>query len=265
MAELARLRELMRRLRAPDGGCPWDRQQTFGTIVPHTLEEAYEVADAIETGRLADLAGELGDLLFQIVFYCQLADERGLFDFDEVARRLATKLEQRHPHVFGAASDTDAASVNRRWEALKADERRRRAGPGPASELDDVPPGLPALTRAQKLQKRAARVGFDWPDVGGAWDKLVEETGEVRAALDAGAGAALDDELGDLLFALVNVCRHLGRDAETLLRGASRKFERRFRYIEQALAGRGLVPGEADAATLDALWCEAKALDGERA
>jgi MazG family protein len=251
----------MRRLRAPQGGCPWDREQTFASIVPHTLEEAYEVADVIERERLDELPGELGDLLFQIVFYAQLGAEAGLFDFDDVVREIEGKLRHRHPHVFGGAEVADAAGVSRQWEALKATERAATASAAP-SELDAVPAALPALSRARKLQQRAARVGFDWPEVGAVVAKLDEEIAEFKAALAAGSAADIDDELGDVLFAAVNLSRHLGRDAEALLRAASRKFERRFRDLERRLAARAASFATTDPAVLDALWEAAKADQG---
>jgi len=250
------LRELMRRLRDPRAGCPWDREQTFATIVPHTIEEAYELAAAIESGDHRAVVGELGDLLFQVIFYCQLGAEAGSFDFEQVTALLADKLVQRHPHVFGDLAPGAVADVHRRWEAHKAAERRAA---GAASELDDVPVALPALTRAAKLQKRAARVGFDWPDSDGVWAKLDEEVAEARAAEAGGDAAALDDELGDLLFTAVNVARRLGRDPETVLRAANAKFERRFRALEWAAAARGVELDGCDAATLDALWSAVKA------
>lgn len=254
MPRLGRLRELMQRLRAPDGGCPWDREQTFASVVPHTLEEAYEVADAIERGRFDELPGELGDLLFQVIFYACLGEEAGLFDFDDVVRAIEDKLIARHPHVFGEASASDAAAVAVQWEARKADERLARRGLEPVSELDDVPLALPALTRARKLQKRAARVGFDWPAVAGVLAKVDEELDEVRTALASGQARAIDDELGDLLFAAVNLVRHLERDPETVLRAANAKFERRFRALETALQAQGLTVAASDAATLDQFW-----------
>lgn len=259
MGDVERLRTIMRALRDPSRGCPWDREQTFASIVPHTLEEAYEVADAIESGALDALPAELGDLLFQVVFYCQLGEEDGLFDWDTVVAAIADKLVERHPHVFADASATDAEAVTERWEASKAAERRR-ATPGHASELDDVPLALPALTRARKLQRRAARVGFDWPDAGGAWAKIREELDELAEATDTAAGgkAAIAEECGDLLFAVVNLARHLDCDPEAALRAANAKFERRFRSVESALAERGERAEDAGLDALDALWNEAK-------
>ena len=254
MPRLGRLRELMQRLRAPDGGCPWDREQTFASVVPHTLEEAYEVADVIEGERFDELPGELGDLLFQVIFYARLGEEACLFDFDDVVRAIEDKLVARHPHVFGGASAGDAAAVAARWDTHKADERLARRGADAVSELDDVPLALPALTRARKLQKRAARVGFDWPEVTGVLDKVDEELGELRTALASGQARAVDDELGDLLFSAVNLVRHLERDPETVLRAANTKFERRFRALETSLAAQGLTVATSDAATLDRVW-----------
>lgn len=258
MPDLEKLRALMCMLRAPVEGCPWDREQTFASLVPHTLEEAYEVADTIERDAFDELSGELGDLLFQVIFYSQLAAEAGLFSLDDVIAQLEGKLRDRHPHVFGGDRVTDVAQVSAQWEEGKARARRARAA-GPAmSELDDVPVALPALTRARKLQRRAARVGFDWPDVRGAWAKLEEETTELAAAVVNAVPAAISDELGDLLFAAVNVARHLNVDPEAALRAASRKFEARFRTVEAALIGRGASVAAADAAELDTLWEAAK-------
>ena len=239
MADLQRLRELMRQLRAPQGGCPWDLEQTFASLVPHTIEEVYEVADVIATGKLGDLPAELGDLLFQILFYSQLGDEQGRFTLDDVLGALEHKLVSRHPHVFADAQADNAATVAMQWETRKAHERRTRQHGALLSELDDVPASLPALCRARKLQKRAARVGFDWPDVSGPWQKIHEESAELAAAAAQGDKAAIDAELGDLLFAVVNLARHLDTDPEAALRAANRKFERRFRYIETNLTARG--------------------------
>ncbi len=251
------LLDIMRRLRAPTGGCPWDRAQTFGSLVKHTLEEAHEVADTIERGALEELPAELGDLLFQVVFYCQIAAEQGLFGFDEVAAALAAKLERRHPHVFGNEPTGDAAEQARRWEILKAEERGER--PAGASELAGIPAALPALVRAQKLQGRAARVGFDWGTIAPVFDKVREELDELAAEHAADADeATLTNELGDLLFSCVNLARHLNLDAEGALRVASRKFEDRFAYIETALAADGRRVAGTTAAELDRLWDAAK-------
>lgn len=255
MPSLSLLRDLMRLLRDPARGCPWDRAQSFRTIVPHTLEEAYEVAAAIEAGDYTALVGELGDLLFQIIFYCQLAEEEGRFDFDAVAAGLARKLESRHPHVFGEQTAHDIATVHHAWETRKARERDAR---GAVSELDDVPLALPALSRAQKLQRRAARVGFDWPDLAGVRAKLDEELLELDEALAAADEARREEELGDVLFTVVNLARHLEIDAEAALRRAATRFEGRFRTMEEVLRARGESVAAADATTLDALWEAAK-------
>jgi nucleoside triphosphate diphosphatase len=255
---LERLLQVMARLRDPDGGCPWDLEQDFASIAPYTIEEAYEVADEIERGDLYDLAGELGDLLLQVVYHAQMAKEAGHFDFDAVAARIADKMIRRHPHVFGAASVESAAAQSRAWEDAKEVERAAKASD--PSILADLPLGLPALTRAAKLQRRAARVGFDWPEVGPVFAKLAEEIAEVQAELAAGAPhARLEEEIGDLLFAAANLARHLGVDGETALRRANGKFERRFRAIETALraAGRNLEDASLD--EMEELWQAAKA------
>ncbi|MEQ8492974.1 MAG: nucleoside triphosphate pyrophosphohydrolase, partial [Gammaproteobacteria bacterium] len=238
MTDLSRLEVILRTLRDPGDGCPWDLEQTFRSIVPHTLEEAYEVADAIERDDYMALPGELGDLLFQVLFYCQLGAEQARFTLADVVDALERKLVERHPHVFGDAPAATATHVARDWEARKSDARRRAAA-GTASELDDVPRALPALTRAGKVQKRAARVGFDWPDTLGARAKLGEELGELDAAHANGVADELEDELGDVLFATVNVARHLGVEPERALRRATAKFERRFRAVEARLAAAG--------------------------
>lgn len=258
MADLQRLRNLMQRLRAPEGGCPWDLEQTFASLVPHTLEEAYEVADVIARGDFEQLPGELGDLLFQVLFYSQLGEEQGRFGMDDVLRTLDHKLVSRHPHVFGDERLADAAEVASAWEARKARERGARQPRSLSSELDDVPSALPALSRARKLQKRAARVGFDWPDASGPWSKLREETDELAQAVAHADRAEIEAELGDLLFAAVNLARHLDIDAEAALRAANAKFERRFRYIETAVAARGRRLEDSALTELDALWDAAK-------
>jgi nucleoside triphosphate diphosphatase len=256
MTEMQALLEVMARLRDPARGCPWDKEQTFTTIAPYTLEEAFEVADAIDRGDLAALREELGDLLFQVVFHARLAEEKGVFDFAAVARGLTEKMRRRHPHVFGTADITDADAQTVAWEAHKADERAAR-GEG---ALDGVPVGLPALARAQKLGRRAARAGFDWPDVNAVLDKLAEETTELEAAIAQQeiAPEAVADELGDLLFTSANLARHLGVDAEGALRRASLKFERRFRALEARLEAAGRSVGEAGAEELDHLWNSVK-------
>ncbi|MFN4297951.1 MAG: nucleoside triphosphate pyrophosphohydrolase [Brevundimonas sp.] len=254
-----RLIQIMARLRAPDGGCPWDVAQTFATIAPYTIEEAYEVADAIERGDLNDLKGELGDLLFQVVFHARMAEEQGLFAFDDVAVAMADKLERRHPHVFGdEAARTDAVSQKARWEDIKAGERVAKAQHG---VLDDVPVGLPALARAAKLTKRAGRVGFDWPSTDEVFDKLHEEVAELRAEIAAGDLDKAREEMGDLLFVVANLARKLEVEPEDALRGANAKFIRRFAFIEAELARDGRTPDQSDLAEMDALWNAAKAAE----
>jgi ATP diphosphatase len=254
-AAIARLLEVMRRLRDPAGGCPWDLEQDFSTIAPYTIEEAYEVAEAIAHGEPRALEAELGDLLFQVVFHAQLGAEKQWFDFASVADAISDKLTERHPHVFADAQRGDRAAINRAWEDHKARERATRGGK--PSELDDVPLALPSLARAAKLGKRAGRVGFDWPDSSGVRAKVDEELGEIDQV------AANDDErrteeLGDLLFATANWARHLGVNPEEALRLANAKFERRFRAMETLAAGRGLALHALDAAAWDALWEEVK-------
>ena len=244
----------MARLRDPASGCPWDRAQDFASIAPHTIEEAYEVADAIERSDLASLRDELGDLLLQVVFHAQLAREQGAFDFAAVVQGICDKLVRRHPHVFGGATVADAAAQSRSWEDIKAAERASAA-----SVLDGVPQALPALVRAVKLGRRAARLGFDWPDARGARTKLDEELAELDAAAAATDRAAIAAEFGDVLLALCNLARHLNVDAESALRAANARFERRFRHVE----GRRRMSGEGDPATLESYWAEAK--EAERA
>lgn len=257
-----RLIAIMARLRDPKGGCPWDLEQNFATIAPYTIEEAYEVADAIARGDMAALREELGDLLLQVVYHARMAEERGDFRFDDVARAIADKMVARHPHVFGDAEVDGAAAQTRMWEEFKSRERAAKsnnAGGKPVSALDDVPLALPALVRAEKLQKRAARVGFDWPEAAQVLDKIEEEIAELRAELKSGAKPArLEDEVGDLLFALANLARHVKIDPETALRACNAKFERRFRAIEQALAKQGRSPGDATLDEMEALWQDAK-------
>ncbi|MGD9386869.1 MAG: nucleoside triphosphate pyrophosphohydrolase [Gammaproteobacteria bacterium] len=256
------LLQVMARLRDPEHGCPWDREQDFSTIAPYTLEEAYEVADAIERGDLAALREELGDLLFQVVFHARMAEERGAFDFESVAAGLATKMRRRHPHVFGTARVSDAAAQTEAWEAHKARERAaRRQG-----ALDDVPLGLPALARAQKLGRRAARTGFDWPDAAGVLAKVDEERVELAQALADAASApeAAEEELGDLLFTLTNLARHLEIDAEGALRRATLKFEQRFRALEARLAEQGRRAEDVGGDVLERLWAEVKEAEAGR-
>lgn len=249
------LLEVMARLRDPDSGCPWDRQQTFATIAPFTLEEAYEVADAIERNALDELRDELGDLLFQVVFHARMAEEAGHFAFPDVIEAVVDKMIRRHPHVFGDEEIADAEAQTAAWEAQKAHERADRAEDEAVhSALDGVAVALPALTRAEKLQKRAARVGFDWPDVSGAMDKVHEEIEEVRAELSGDDREALTAEVGDLLFACVNVARFSGVDPETALRHANAKFERRFRAVEAGFRTRGESLQDASLEAMDAEW-----------
>ena len=259
MTPIDRLNAIMARLRDPDGGCPWDVEQTFATIAPYTIEEAYEVADAIERGDHDDLKSELGDLLFQVVFHARMAQEQGLFAFDDVAGAIADKLERRHPHVFGEeAAKPDGAAQKARWEDIKAAERQARAQHG---VLDDVPVGLPALARAAKLTKRAARVGFDWPSVHEVIDKLDEEVAELKVEIAAGDTAKAAEELGDLLFVMANLGRKLGVEPEDALRAANAKFARRFAFIEAELAKAGRTPDQSDLAEMDGLWNAAKAAE----
>jgi ATP diphosphatase len=253
---LERLLRIMERLRDPRDGCPWDRQQDWASIAPHTIEEAYELADAIARDEPDAVRDELGDVLFQVVFQSRIAEERGLFDFAAVAGGIADKLERRHPHVFGDAQIADAAAQAQAWDEHKRAERAAR-GQGTGA-LDGVTAGLPALTRAAKLGSRAARVGFDWPDPAAVLDKVREETDELQAELARGDHARAQEELGDLLFALTQVARHLDIDAEAALRAANAKFERRFRQVEAHLAGRGLTPRDVDMSELEALWSRAK-------
>ncbi len=267
MYQLNDLLHLMARLRDPQHGCPWDLQQNYASIVPHTLEEAYEVADAIESGDFDHLPGELGDLLFQVVYYSQLAKEEGRFDFSTVIDAITRKLIRRHPHVFPDGDlygspelpRLDEAAIKQRWEDIKAEERAEKAAaPEQLSLLDDVPSALPALSRAAKLQKRAAQVGFDWPEALPVVDKVREELGEVLEAMSENDPEAIAEELGDLLFVVVNLARHLKVDPENALRAANGKFERRFRFIEQALREAGRPIESCDLEALDALWGEAK-------
>jgi MazG family protein len=258
---LARLLDIMRRLRDPVSGCPWDREQSFASIAPYTIEEAYEVADAIAHDEPRALQGELGDLLFQVVFHAQMGAERQWFDFASVADAIANKLTERHPHVFAGARIDSTAEQNRAWEEHKARERAARAG-SPPSELADVPLALPALARAAKLGKRAGRVGFDWPDAQGVRAKIDEElreTEEVCGGADSiEKGARRTEELGDLLFAVANWARHLDVDPEEALRLANAKFERRFRAMESVAAQRSLTLDSLTPAGWDELWNEAK-------
>lgn len=250
-----RLLDIMTRLRHPHTGCPWDRRQTYDTIVPYTLEETYEVIDAIARRDYDDLRGELGDLLFQVVFYAELAREEGRFDFTDVCNAISDKLERRHPHIFGAAEAEagDAAPRTAGWETLKAQERAAKDRPSP---LDDIPAALPALMKAQKIQQRCAGVGFDWTTLGPVVEKVYEEIDEVmfearQAVVDQDK---LEEELGDLLFATVNLTRHLGKKAETALQKANRKFERRFRQVEDLLSSQGQNLHQASLEEMAAAW-----------
>lgn len=258
---------LMERLRDPARGCPWDLKQTYTSLLPYTLEEAYEVADAIERADFVHLAEELGDLLFQVVYYSQLAHEEGRFGFHNVVDGITRKLIRRHPHVFpqgilhaNAAQDAlDERQVRQHWEVLKAEERAQKSQqPEQLSLLDDVPHALPALTRAAKLQKRAAQVGFDWREVAPVLDKIQEELTEVRQALANGSQVEQHEELGDLLFSVVNACRHMSADPETVLRVANKKFEHRVRFIEQQLTQAQQTWDQVDAKVLNQLWNRAK-------
>lgn len=260
LSQIARLLQVMARLRDPATGCPWDVKQDFATIAPYTIEEAYEVADAIAEGDPAALKDELGDLLFQVVFHAQMASEAGMFDFADVAAACADKMERRHPHVFAGGTLADEQAVNLAWEERKASERAAKAAAAgrEPSALDGIAGGLPALSRALKLQKRAARVGFDWAEAAPILDKLEEEIGELRRELASGETGRITDELGDVLFVIVNLGRHLGVDPETALRGTNAKFEHRFRYIEQQLAAGGKRPEQASLDEMEALWQAAK-------
>ncbi len=260
-AQLDRLLKIMARLRNPDGGCPWDLEQNFATIAPYTIEEAYEVAEAIDRGDMNALRDELGDLLLQVVFHARMAEEDGLFDFAAVARGISDKMIRRHPHVFGNQTVDSATAQTAAWEDQKAAERRATAeaeGRTP-SVLDGVSIALPGLTRAAKLGRRAARVGFDWPDVSGVLAKTEEEITELRSEIADGAMAdRLEDEIGDLLITVANLARHLSIEPEAAIRRANRKFEERFRYVESRLRPHGRSPNDADAEELDELWNEAK-------
>jgi ATP diphosphatase len=256
--DIARLIEIMAALRTPGSGCPWDLEQSFETIAPYTLEEAYEVADAIARGDLEDLRDELGDLLLQVAFHARMAQEQGAFDFGDVVETVTAKLIRRHPHVFADADGKTAAAVDGLWERIKADERAERGEAGPTGALAGVPLALPALTRALKLQDKAGRVGFDWNDPRAVLAKIREEVDEIEAALDHGDKAETAAEVGDLLFAAVNFARHLGADPEGILRATNFKFERRFASIERALAAAGKTPKDATLAEMDALWDAAK-------
>jgi nucleoside triphosphate diphosphatase len=262
---IERLLAIMARLRDPNGGCPWDLEQTFATIAPYTVEEAYEVADAIERGDLADLKDELGDLLFQVVFHARMAEEQGAFAFEDVVEAVVAKMLRRHPHVFADAAARNSTEQTVAWEAIKADERAAKAGRGAVarttSVLDDVPTGLPALTRAVKLTKRAGRVGFDWPDASAVLEKLHEEVAELEAEIAAEDRAKAREELGDFLFVCANLARKLDIEPEDALRAANAKFTRRFHHIEARLAETGRTPDQSTLEEMDRFWNEARRAD----
>jgi len=258
MNSLQQLLDIMASLRDPQTGCPWDIKQTFETIVPHTLEEAYEVADSIERGQMDELKDELGDLLFQVVFYAQMAKEQKLFEFDDVVKAINDKLIRRHPHVFADEKYTDDTTLNEAWESSKAFERDSRVGTGQASILDGVAHALPALKRSQKIQKRAARAGFDWPNVAPVFEKIQEEIEEVKQAMQNKNQQQIKEEVGDLLFACVNLARHVDVDAEEAMRHGNKKFEKRFNYIEQELASNGKQMDECALDELEEIWQQSK-------
>jgi nucleoside triphosphate diphosphatase len=269
--DIARLIEIMAALRDPDTGCPWDIEQSFATIAPYTIEEAYEVADAIERGDLEDLRDELGDLLLQVVFHARMAEERGTFAFGDVVAGITQKLIRRHPHVFGEARGLSADQVKAMWDEIKRVEKIERAArrepvtdalPERASVLDGVAVALPALMRAEQLTRKAATVGFDWDNAEQVLEKVEEELREAREAVAAGSAHAVKDEIGDILFAVANLARHMGVDAEAALRGTNAKFERRFRWMENKLAADNQSPDSVDLDRLEELWTAAKA--GER-
>lgn len=257
LEQLDRIIEIMRRLRDPETGCPWDAEQDFSTIAPYTIEEAYEVADAIQRDDVEDIRDELGDLLLQVVFHARIAEEAGLFSLADVARRISDKMVARHPHVFGDEARPEVDQQSRRWEDIKASERARR---GQTGVLDDVATGLPPMLRALKLQKRAARVGFDWPDINPVIDKLHEETDELRDELgqDLLDMAKVEDEVGDILFVAVNLARQAGVDPETALMACNTKFEKRFRYIEQQTERNGKELKQISLEEMEEYWQEAK-------
>ena len=262
--DIARLIEIMAALRTPKTGCPWDLEQDFASIAPYTLEEAYEVADAIARNDLGDLREELGDLLLQVVFHARMAQERDAFDFNDVVEAITTKLIRRHPHVFGDAKDLTPDGVKVLWDSIKAEEKAERGANGnaaPEGALAGVPVNLPALTRALKLQQKAGKVGFDWNDPLAVLAKIREEADEIEADLRAGRRSEAAAEVGDLLFALVNLARHLDADPEGMLRATNGKFERRFAAIEAALAEKGRKPQDATLAEMDTLWAAAKAAE----
>jgi ATP diphosphatase len=262
--DISDLIEIMAKLREPVVGCPWDLRQSFATIAPYTLEEAYEVADAVARGDMDALCEELGDLLLQVVYHARMAQEQGAFVFDDVVEAITGKMIRRHPHVFADADGSTAEAVQGLWDRIKAEEHQEKSAKGQGTPLSEsalagVPLALPALTRALKLQNKAGKVGFDWNDPRAVLAKIREEADEIEAALDAAADPGKTvEEVGDLLFAVVNLARHLDADPESILRATNVKFERRFAYIERALAARGQTPADATLAEMDALWNEAK-------
>jgi nucleoside triphosphate diphosphatase len=274
--DIQRLIEIMAALRTPKTGCPWDLEQTFATIAPYTIEEAYEVADAIERGDLTDLKDELGDLLLQVVYHSRMAEEQGAFAFGDVVEGSTTKMIRRHPHVFGDETARTAGAVNGLWDRIKAEEKAEKLSDNRTSILDDIPASLPGLTRAIKLQSKAAKVGFDWPDLAPVFEKMREELAELEEVVGPAASgrhslmaasdtpsssrpdAAVQEEFGDLLFVMANVARHLKIDPEAALRAANQKFTRRFHHIEARLAEQGTSPAQSNLAEMDALWDEAK-------
>lgn len=258
--DIQQLLEIMAALRTPGTGCPWDLEQDFASIAPYTIEEAYEVADAIERGDPADLREELGDLLLQVVYHARMAQEAGAFDFGDVVEAITAKMIRRHPHVFGDATAREAGMAKGQWERIKAEERAGKEGP--SGHLDSVPLALPALTRAQKLQARAARIGFDWPEPAPVLDKMEEEMAELRDALAKGESPVrIEEELGDMLFAMVNLARHLDIDPEQALKRANAKFVARFRHIEKSLAARNRSLADAELEEMEALWQAAKKME----
>jgi nucleoside triphosphate diphosphatase len=268
-SDIARLVEIMAALRTPGTGCPWDLEQDFATIAPYTIEEAYEVADAIERGDFDDLRDELGDLLLQVVFHARMAQEAGLFAFGDVVQAITEKLVRRHPHVFGDTTSLSPEAVEGLWDRIKSQEKadraaRRGGDSADKSALAGVPPTLPALTRALKLQQNAGKVGFDWNDPHAVLAKIREEADEISAALASGDRAGAAQETGDLMFAVVNLARHLDADPEAALRATNAKFERRFAFIENALAARGKTPEQSSLDEMDGLWNAAKAAEGNK-
>lgn len=258
MENIARLLKVMATLRDPEKGCAWDIEQTFATIAPYTVEEAYEVADAIQRDDMDDLRDELGDLLLQVVFHSQMAKDAGIFDFEAVAGGICEKMIRRHPHVFSDLQFDSMAQQKAHWEMLKAEEREKKGSASDSSALDGVAITLPAMVRAEKLQKRAARVGFDWPDSNGVFDKLAEEVQELREAINAGDQCAMQEELGDLLFTVVNLSRHLDISPDAALQHSTAKFERRFRHVENSLADDGRKVENTDSDSLEQYWQQAK-------